>query len=160
MNPKTFYNRLKTLLKGLNWPTTANKVFGNNVFIVPYLYPENIPVIISPCCFIEELGFINHKEEPEIIMSRFQLIYFIENINTQSGEGIVIDANRTTNTSRGVGYLELERLIMKNVINVIKLTDNIYIKEISGTKAIQIPSNAPNMYRSNVFDAMLILKDV
>jgi hypothetical protein len=160
MNPKVFFNRLKTLLQALTWPTTANKVFGNNVFVVPYLFPSNMPVMASSTCFIEEVGFINHEEEPSIVMSRFSIVYFIENVSNQSGEGVVIDANRIVNTSRGVGYLELERLIQKNVINTVKMTDNIYIRELTGLKALQVPSNNPNMFRSNVFEAMLYLGDI
>jgi hypothetical protein len=146
------------MLKNLEW-TGGNKIFGNNVFIISYLYPSVLVNQVSPSCYIEELGFANHTEEPLIVIARFNLLYFIENIGKFEGGNIVTGGNNIINSSRGVGYLELERKIQKEIIKTFKLTDRIQIFEVNGIKTSQIPANAPNVYRINTFDAFLYLGD-
>src|SRR3990172_12751591 len=147
MTPKNFFTRLQTLIKAMVWPTGGAKIFGDNVFVVAKLPGMPIGQIVSPTCYIVENGFAPHDEHPNILFQNFQLVFFVENVQSEFGQASFLGATTTANTSRGIGVLDLEAQVIKQVIEVITLTDKISIKEDGASKCQEVSSNAPNLYR-------------
>lgn len=157
MTPNTFFTRLKTLLQGMTWTGTSTKIFGNNVFVVSEIPGFPLPQIVSPTCYIVEGAYKSHEEHPNIVFQKFNLVYFVENVQSIFGEGGVLDANRTANTSQGVGYLNLEAEVETQVIKTITLTDKIYIVEDGAIKAQTVRGNSPLVYRLHSYSVLLNL---
>lgn len=155
MTPKIFFTRLQNALKLLVWTGTSNKIFGENVFVVATLPGMPLAQIVSPTCYVVEAGFKPHDEHPQIIFQNFQIVIFLENVQSEFGQSSILGANRTTNTSRGVGMLDLEREIFDNVIKTITLTDKISIIETGASKAQFSQSGQPNLQRILSFSTIL-----
>jgi len=155
MTPKIFFTRLQNALKLLVWTGTSNKIFGENVFVVAALPGMPLAQIVSPTAYVIESGFKQHDEHPQIIFQNFQIALFIENVQSEFGQSSILGANQTTNTSRGVGMLDLEREILDNVIKTISLTDKISIIETGAGKAQFSQAGQPNLQRLLGFSTIL-----
>lgn len=152
---KNFFERLETLIKAMVWTGTSNKVFGNNVFVVPFLPMQTLGSLVPPTCFIVETGFSHHTEHPNIIEQDFNIEIFLENVSSEFGRGIVLGANRITNTSQGAGEIDIEKEMKTQIINTITLTDSVQIIETSSQKASTIAGNSPLIWRVMTYSVML-----
>ena len=155
MIPKTFFTRLQTLLKGLVWTGTSSLIFGENVFIIPSLNPATFADIVHPTCYVLEGGYKCHDEHPNILFQNFQILFFVENVQSRFGETALLSGNRTTGTSQGAGLFEIEQEILTNVIKTFTLTDAVFIVEEGAGKSQILSSNFPLLNRSLSFSVML-----
>jgi hypothetical protein len=149
MTPKEFFTNLQDYLQTVTWTGTSTLVFGNNVYVCCEIPIGQLSRYVSPCVFIVDQGFSLHEEHPKMGIQNFNLDFFIENTSSSFGEGAILDANRTTGTSRGVGILTLEdeildKLCETNVLNSVKIR----IIEKSCPKQTIISGNRPSIMRS------------
>ena len=154
---KTFFERLETLIKSMVWTGTTTKIFGLNVYVVPYLPASLLGRIVAPTCFIVEAGIKHHTEHPNIVEQDINIEVFIENISSEFGRGSVMSGNRTANSSVGVGIIDLEKEFKTQVINTITLTDSVQIIETSSQKASIVSGNNPLLWRVMTYNVMLEL---
>jgi len=158
MTPKNFFTYLQTLLKGMVWTGTSNKVFGNNVYIVTDTPMELLSRAQNPTCYIMDMGAALDEEHPNLVEQGFSLMLFVENNNSAYGEGVMMSANRTINTSQGAGLLDIEEEVITQLIKTITLSSvKIDLLEKSKAKSSVISGNRPNAHRTWSFNALLSL---
>ena len=155
MTPQVFFTQFRDYLKAIVWTGTSTKVFGDNVFVVPALPAHMLYQIVAPSCYICPTEMRYHEEHPNIIFQGFEIALYIENVSSAFGEGVVLSANRTTNTSRGAGIADVSRELMLNINKKTALTSKIYIVENSGVRAQFAKGNIPFIYQTFIFSVML-----
>ena len=143
MTPKQFYTRLRTAMKVLVWEGTSNLVFGNNVFISPQFMVQQLPEMVCPSLFIVDKGFVADEYHPGIGNLNFNFVLFVENVSDRFGEGVILGANRTTNTSRGAGVLDIVDEVFSYLFTVTALTSKVMVLERSIPNAVTIKGNLP-----------------
>jgi hypothetical protein len=135
--------------------TGVNKIFGENVFIVPVFPGQMIFQIVSPTCYIVPGDVKFHAEHPNILFQRFQMYFFVENVMSEFGQAALVGANRTANTSRGVGIFDLDNEVMTQLKKTILLTSKISIVEESSGRLQYAQSNIPLVYKSYMMSVLL-----
>ena len=155
MTPTTFFERFRDYIKTLVWAGTTNKLFGENVFLVPVLPAHMYYQIVAPSCYISPTEFQFHAEHPNLIFQAFEISVIIENVSSGFGEGVILGANKTTNTSRGAGLLDVMKELMTNLNKKTALTNKIYIVEQSGVRGQFVKNNIPHVYQNVVFSVLL-----
>ena len=143
MTPHQFFTRLKTWLRALVWENTVNKVFGNAVFITVKLPIMQISQYQSPCCFIIDKGAISHPEHPGLLTQNGQMIIYVENVQSNYGEGGIMDACRTANTSRGAGILSIKENLLNQLVELTALTTKLTLVETSQPPMQTLAHNEP-----------------
>jgi hypothetical protein len=138
MTPKELIEALLDLLKGLEW-TASNKIFGNNVFVVPSFPIKHIQQFVLPCAFIAEAGSVSHFQHEGIVEQRCFIYFVVKQFLDNRGAYVVQGGNRIANTSSGAGILDIDTQILQNFRDAITL---------SGLKVV---------IRSNVRHAPLII---
>lgn len=117
MTPKNLFLELQKIMKLLVWTGTGNKIFGKNVYIIP----ENssslmqLSQLLSPACFIMETGQKCHFEHNNIVAQNFSIILFVENIQSQYGEGAIVGSCRIVGKSQGAGILDIEKEVLTEI---------------------------------------------
>ena len=137
------------------WTGTANKIFGNNVHVVPVFPGQMIFQIMSPTCYIVLGDTKFHDQHPNILFQRFQLYFFVENIVSEYGQSGLLGGNRTANTSRGVGMFDLENEVMTQVKKLNILTSKVSLVEESSGRCQYAHGNTPIIYRQLTFSVLL-----
>ena len=155
MTPKTFFERLQTTIKGLVWTGTSNKIFGDNVFIVPVFPGQLIYQIVSPTCYIIVGEAKCHDEHPNILFQRFQLNFFLEHVMSQFGQTALVGGARVADTSRGVGMFDLDNEVMTQLKKVTALTGKIALIEENSAKCQYAQGNTPLVYKAFSFSVLL-----
>lgn len=154
MTPYQFFTRLQDQLKDFVWPGTSNKIFAF-VAVVPSINLYRLNQFVSPTCFIVDHGATNDEEHPEILHQRFQLSFFVENIQDEYGTCAMLGANRTANTSKGVGLLQLEEEVLGQIIDILSLTTKVMLVERGSPKPQIISGNFPLIFRNFQFRILL-----
>ena len=155
MTPTLFFERLRDYIKTLVWTGTTNKLFGDNVFVVPVLPAHMYYQIVAPSCYISPTEFQFHAEHPNIIFQAFEISIIVENVSSGFGEGVVLGANRTANTSRGAGMLDVMKELMINLNKKTDLTSKVYIVEQNGVRGQFVKGNIPHIYQNFVLSVLL-----
>lgn len=156
MTPDQFFTKLKTYFQGLEWGSSGNKIFGNNVFVVPEIPIQQISAYRSPSLFILDLGVKHYPEAPGIGDLKFGLFPFIENVQSAYGEGSMLSANRTADTSNGVGLLPLESEYLAQMLEVTSLDSaKILLLESNSVKTQTIKNNFPLVLRGYLFKVLV-----
>lgn len=147
MTPKQLLQRVQTELKAMVWGVTANKVFGDSVYITPEVPIQQLALYQSPTAFIIDQGAPCDGEHPGILYQSFSVTIFVENYQCAKGEGAMVGAIRTANTSQGAGILDIEDEFLSKVIEIITMT----------TKAMLVEKNVPKaqIVGGNNFPAVL-----
>ena len=143
MTPKQLFERLQDNLQALVWEGTSNLVFGENIYVVPEVPIQQLPDLISPTAFIVDKRFVNDTEHPGIGFQNFALTCFVENVSSRFGQASMLDGNRVTNTSKGVGTLNLADEVYSYLFSVTALTTKIHILEKSAPTPMGIKGNYP-----------------
>jgi len=154
VDAKTLFVNLRTHLRGTAWTGTANEVFGDEVYIVPRVPMENLSRFGMPCCFILDKGSDFYDQHPGLEEQKFQLVVFQENVADPYGEGVVLSANRTANTSKGAGILEIEQEIVRSLKSVTALSSaKITLRHRNKIEVAMVKENEPSVFRSLTFSA-------
>lgn len=156
MQPKEFFTQLKQTIKDIDWPTTNNSVFGENVHVVPQIPINTINEWRVPICFIVDDGAKVYINNPELIEQKFSLHIFTSNQNDNFGEAMLLGANATEDTSMGAGLLDLEEAVIDSLINKTAVNSKkISLLSKSKIKTKEARGNAPFCFRELVFDVLL-----
>ncbi len=148
MTPKDFFTNLQTWLQGLVWTGTSNKIFGNNVYIIPAFPTQQLTRFQSPMCFLMDLGAVVNDVHPRLIEQNFSLAIWIENVQSAFGEGSLLSACRTVNTSLGAGLFDIEQAIFPQICDIIAFSSTkIMIVEKAKTKLEITQNNFPIVSR-------------
>lgn len=158
MTPKTFFTYLRTWLRATVWTGTSNKIFGDNVFVVPTLPAQQISRFQSPTCFIVDLGASADEAHPRLLDQSFSIAIWVENVQSEYGEGSLLSACRTANTSKGAGLLDIEEAIFPQICNITDLTSTkIMIVEKAKTKLEITQNNFPIVTRVWTMSCLLAI---
>ena len=161
MTPFEFFSRLRAHLKDVVWSGTSNKIFGNNVFVVPELPIQQLPTFSSPCCFVTDQGAVNYGHHDQLYTQNFSIAVFVENTGDRYGEAVLLSGNRTVNTSVGAGLLEIEENLINDLRQVEELSSaKIVLKSKSKVKTQFVKKNTPLSFRSLAFSAFVSIDDV
>jgi len=85
MKTSAFFNHLQTSLKTLMF-TPTEKLFGNDVFIVPTFPAMQINLFPARTCFIIDTGAYPHEFNPRIQYQSFTIGFFAEDVTDPFGE--------------------------------------------------------------------------
>ena len=152
MDVKNFFTNLRTFLRACVYTGTTRKIFGDEVYIVAELPIENIPRFRSPMCFMMDAGGGMDGTHPEIIEQLFTLGIFVENIGSAFGE----DAFLGTSANHGKGLFEIEKEVLKNLVNTTSLSGSkILLIEKSKASAEIVSGNNPLIFRTMTFSVLL-----
>lgn len=156
MTPKTFFSALRTWLRGLVWAGTSNKIFGDNVYMVPTLPIQQLARLQSPTAFIVDLGAIVDPIHPQLIDQNFSLSIWLENVQSEWGEGALLSACRTANTSKGAGLLDIEEALIPQLEQLTSLSSTkILLVEKAKTRLEITQNNFPLLTRVWTFSCLL-----
>ena len=147
MTPKQFMSRLKTLLSSMVWSETSNKVLSS-VYVVPQVPIQQITQFRTPCCFLVDNGFNQDTEHPGLLYQLFTLVFFVENVQNNMGESVLLGEGRVENTSLYAGLYDIEEEVISKIINTYSLTTKVIINELTGIKTKVVPKNNPLIFRS------------
>lgn len=158
MTPRTFFLALQTALKAMVWGTTSNKVFGDAVYIVPSIPIEQLPRFQSTCAFIIDGGAVCDAESPQMLVQNFSIEIYVENVSSAFGEGVLLGANRVSDTSQGAGILDIEDELISKLADVDTLGGVVVnLIEKSTPRATAVRDNFPAVTRSTSFSVILSL---
>lgn len=158
MTPKDFFTNLRTWLRGIVWTGTSNKIFGDNVFVVPTFPAQQLSRFQSPTCFLVDLGAALDGAHPRLLDQNFSLAIWVENVQSEFGEGSLLSACRTANTSKGAGLLDIEEAIFPQICNIVDLSaTKIMLVEKSKTKLEITQNNFPIVTRVWTMSCLLSL---
>lgn len=158
MTPKNFFGYLRTYLRGIMWAGTSNKIFTDNVFVVPSLPAQQLSRFQSPTCFLVDLGAAIDVAHPRLLEQNFSLAIWVENVQSEFGEGTMLSACRTANTSKGAGLLDIEEAIFPQICNVTDLSSTkLMIVEKAKTKIELTQNNFPIVTRVWTLSCLLSL---
>lgn len=118
MTPKDFFTNLQTWLRGCVWTGTTNKIFGDNVHVVPILPTQQISRMIFPACFLVDTGGSFDSSHPYILEQNFTIGIWLENVQSEFGEGVMLSACRVAGTSQGAGLLDIENEIFGKICDI------------------------------------------
>lgn len=116
MKPKELFENLRVFLRALVWTGTANKIFGDQVYITSENPVMVLSQLVSPSCYIIETGQRSHPEHNNIITQNFSILLFVENMQDNYGEGSILSACRTANQSKGAGVFDIEEEVLSNLV--------------------------------------------
>lgn len=158
MTPKNFFTNLKTWLNSVVWTGTSNKIFGDNVYVPPFLPAQQISRLILPACFIMDVGGSFDKSHPYIIHQNFTIGIWVENVQSEFGEGVMLSACRIAGTSQGAGFLDIENEIFGQICDIETLSSTkISILEKAKTKLEMTQNNFPMATRVWTLSCLLSL---
>jgi len=155
MTPKQLFTRLKAYLKTVVWEGTANKIFGEFVYVVPEVPILQACQFVPPCAFIIDQGAIPDKEHPGLLTQNFTIAILVENIQSEYGEGLILSACRIADTSKGAGLLDIEEDLLLQLIEKIELTTKLMLIEKGVPKSGLLKSNNQAVIRSLTFSALV-----
>ena len=157
MTPKELMSRIKTLISEIAW-TGTTYIFGINTFVTPDFPITNIAEIIAPSCFIVDMGQKSHPEHEGIIEQSFNIMFFVENLGDNKGEGEILGGNRIANTSVGAGIYDIEQKIITTIRDTITLSTAVVTLEGSGRiKLNKAKGNEPLVIRILRFKARVYI---
>lgn len=136
MTPKQLLEKMQTNLKAMVWGVTSNRIFGDEVFIVPEFPVQNLNRFRFPSVFIMDAGGVPHAEHSRLWIQNFSISVVVENVQSALGEGVMVGANRVANTSTGAGILDIEDELFD------KLT---VITGLEGAKVMLVEKSAPKV---------------
>jgi len=152
MTPKELIEGLQTLIKALEWTSGGNKIFGDNVFIVPFFPIAHIQQFVLPCAFVAEAGNVSHFQHEGIVEQRTFIYFVIKQFLDNRGGYIIQGANRVPNSSGGAGILDVENKILESFRNAIALSD---MKVVLRANIRYMPMPAKRNYPVSVRRIML-----
>lgn len=155
MTPKELFERLQTELKSMTWGSTANKIFGEGVYIVSPLPIQNIDRWPNVCCFLVGKGFVNDPEHPGIGIQNFSITVFVENVFDALSSGGIVGANRVADTSAGAGILDIEKELISKLIKIVQLVSRALIIEKSFPEIQGVKNNFPLILKSFACSALV-----
>lgn len=155
MTPKQFFERFKADLRAMVWTGTANKIFGNAVFVTPGIPIMQIGQYQSPSCFLIDSSVTPDPEHPGLLYQKGMFVLYVRNVASNYGEGAMLSANRTANTSQGVGSFDLAEEVVLQIIKKITLTTKILLVEKAFAKHQYIKGNLPLVFRVYTFEILL-----
>lgn len=147
MTPKQFFQRLQAEIKAWTWDGSI-RIFGDSVRIVPELPIETIARWPVACAFLVEEGAINDAEHPILLIQKFAITIFIQNVQSAFGEGAMTGANRVVDSSLGAGAFDFGKIIIERLVEIITLTNRVLILERSTPKPQTIKGNYPLIFKS------------
>ena len=155
MTPKELFTRLKTHLEELEHSVTSNKVL-NQVKVVPYFPVEGMENWASPVCFIVEQGATQYPENPELMEQFFSIAFFLKNEQDQTGEGLMLSRNNVANSSKNIGILDLEELVIDSLKDITELSSaKILMVSKNKSKSKRVKNNNPGLWRVLNFSALV-----
>jgi len=155
MTPKEVLEEARDALKVLTYTGTANKIFSERVHVSPDVPIEQLPRFANATAFIIDQGQPHDPEWPGLIILKFSILFFIENFNSPYGTGSLLDANRTANTSKGVGAKSVEHEIILQLTQKTELNSKkVVLVSKNANKAQQVGGkNRPNIFKTLNFEA-------
>ena len=153
MTPKQILEDVRDFLRELTWPSSANLVFGERVYVVAEIPIQQLPQYGSPCAFVVDQGNTSHPEHHRLCTQNFNVQLFIENLASNYGEGGILSRNKVANTSSGTGSKEIEAYILKKMSEIMSLTTKIVLIGTSRSKPQIAASNYPLIFVSVNFKA-------
>lgn len=155
MTPKQLLQRIETELKAMVWGATANRVFGDSVFIVPEFPVEQLGRFRSPAAFIVDQGGPFDGEHPGIMYQDFTVGVFIENLTSAYGSAVMTGGIRTSNASPGAGILDLEDEMLSKLVEIVTMTTKAMLLEKSTQPVHGVSGdNFPRILRIFSFSAV------
>lgn len=148
MTPKQLFQRLQTNLKAMVWGVTANRVFGDDVYIVPEFPIQQISWFRPPAAFIIDTGAVCDPEHPGLMTQAFSITILVENYQHPMGEGVMVGANRVANTSGGAGILDIEDEFLDKFTEITSMTTKILLVEKNSPKVQFVKGNTPLIIRA------------
>ena len=156
MTPYAFFTALRTFFRGAVWTGSANKIFGDNVYIVPTFPIGQINRFQNPMCFIVDLGGHIYPAHPQLIEQNFSIGIWVTNVQSEWGEGALLSACRTSNTSIGAGLLEIENDLMPQIYKTTAFSSTkVMIVEKAKTRIDLTNDNFPLLSRVWTMQALL-----
>jgi len=156
MTPYAFFLDLRTWLRGLVWTGTTNKIFGDNVYIVPTFPMQQLARLQAPTCFIADLGASINPIHPQLLDQNFSIAIWLSNVQSEWGEGSILSACRTVNTSLGAGLLQIENELLPQIYkNTAFSSTKIMIVEKAKTRLELTQNNFPLVSRVWTFSCLL-----
>lgn len=139
MTPKTFFDRLKTLIRDIE--KAPGELLFHDVKVVCSFDRSFLKRLRFPSALIVVSGFRSDVEHPEIGDQTFSIISFINNRYDIYGEKIFTGSGNT------LGMHEVTRRVQSAIVNTQTLTDSISILE-GDHGGIRFPTGNLNiMYR-------------
>lgn len=149
MTPKDFLTAVRDALRLVCWTGTSNKIFGDYVFIVPEVPIQQISQFPAPNCWIIDQGDTNHPEHPGLATQNFTILFFVENVGQNMGEGGVIGRNRVTGESDGAGLKDIEKEVWNALMIATTLGSQKIVINITGRAKKQVVGqNFPLLFSS------------
>lgn len=161
MNTDDFFSNLRTEIRSLNWPTTANRVFRcESVYVVSDVPIERINSFKKPCCFITDEGAKQYPQNAELMEQAFSVTVFVENYNDSFGEAVMIGANEVSDQSTGQGILAIEQIIINHLRSLTSLSSQKMSLTVKGkVKTRDAKGNRTSVFRRLQFSALLSFDD-
>lgn len=157
MTPKELFEGLQELLQALEW-SAGNKIFGNNVYIVPFFPIKHIHQFVLPCAFIAEAGSVSHFQHEGIVEQRSFIYFIVKQFQDNRGAYIVQGGNRVSNTSSGAGILDIDNKILQAFRDAVELSDlKVVIRSNIRHSPMLAPRNNPISIRRITLDARTYL---
>lgn len=156
MTPQELFERLQAEIKTITWPSSANLVFGDEVFVVPNKPIKQMARWNSPTCFIIDQGSQFYTQHNELHEQNFTISVFVEHFGDSQGERSLLGGNRPANKSKGAGLFEIERVLVEHLRKVTALS-SAKITLIGRAKAKQafVERNTPFVFRDLTFRALV-----
>lgn len=156
MTPKELFTKLRDELRLLDWPSSTNPIFNKNVFVVPEIPIQQLAQFSKPCCFITDTGASNYEQHNGLMEQNFGITIFVENVGDNFGEGVMLSANKISDTSKGAGIFEIEQAVLAVLKEKTSLlAAKIVLKSKSKIKSSIIKSNEPSIFRTLSFSAFV-----
>jgi len=157
MTPKELITGVQTLIQELTW-SAGNFVFGKNVYVVPEFPIQQLSQLVTPCCFIIEMGQKSHAQHEGIIDETFNVLILIQNIGDNMGGNALLGGNRVANTSSGAGVYDTELKVLEAMRDsTILSTAKVVLEGSSRTKLGLVKGNAPLVIRTLRFKSRVYL---
>lgn len=160
MTPKQLFERLRDSLKSLTWTGTSNKIFGEAVYVAPKIPIQQLASFPRPCCFLLDEGAVNYEMHDDLAEQKFKIVVFVENAGERHGESVVLGGNRTANTSRGAGLLDIESEVINDLRTKTELSSSkITLKNKSRIRSEFVKGAYPSVFRTLNFSCITSTKD-
>lgn len=122
--PKELFTGLRINLKALTWPGSANRIFGDEVYIIPSIDDDLLARTRIPCAYIQDQGAVNYPYHNQLLNQNFSITVYTNNFADGYSEGAMVSANRPANSSRGVGFLDIDEALIENIHQITELDSN------------------------------------
>ena len=118
LKPSELYENLRTTFNAMVYQGTTEAIFQNGVYAVPEFPVMQLQQIYNYSAHIVDRGGVPHKEHPGLIITKFDILIFLEHLGDEFGQYIVLGGN----SKRSIK--EIEESIIWSFENITELASN------------------------------------